>query len=670
MLIFLIFVMLAAERKPEMGISRAVGAERRHLVEMFVFEGLAYDVFAAALGALLGVGVAWTMMAIVGSALGDLGVEVRRATRPRSLITAYSMGVVLTFLVVTVSAWRVSVLNIVTAIRNLPDPQKRTGRASLVWGLVFLALGLLLAYSGYMGREATPFHLGLSLVVVSAVPFMRWFRVPDRVAFTAPAIVLLVWWLLPPDAYELFLPEMSADFNIFISSGLIIVTAATWIIMYNSDRLVKPAMAALGRVRGLAPTLRTAISYPLANRFRTGMTLAMFMLVVFTLVVGAVTTQAFTNAYDDVAFYGGGFDIRAETVRVNPVDDVRAAIASSGEIDAGKIDVVADQSLVAIEAHQVGTDNEFAAYPLRGVDDPFLDTTTYTMSALADGYDSPAQVWAALKDHPSLAVVDTLPVPTRTNFNFGEAPTDFAVDGFYIEDGTFAPFDVEVRDPVTGNQTTLTVIGVLQGVSPAFMIGLTTSQRLVEQAFPAESQPNAHLIRLQPGADARQVADSMESVFLQNGMEAVVLREELDDVLAVNRTFNYVVEGFLGLGLIVGVAALGVISARSVVERRHEIGVMRAIGFERARVELSFLIESAMVALVGIAVGSALGIAVGFNVIRDIKSQPSWERLDYSVPWLALGIIFAIVLIAALVTAYVPARQASRVYPAEALRYE
>jgi ABC-type antimicrobial peptide transport system permease subunit len=44
--------------------------------------------------------------------------------------------------------------------------------------------------------------------------------------------------------------------------------------------------------------------------------------------------------------------------------------------------------------------------------------------------------------------------------------------------------------------------------------------------------------------------------------------------------------------------------------------------------------------------------------------------MDYSVPWLALGVIFAIVLIAALVTAYLPARQASRVYPAEALRYE
>jgi putative ABC transport system permease protein len=153
-------------------------------------------------------------------------------------------------------------------------------------------------------------------------------------------------------------------------------------------------------------------------------------------------------------------------------------------------------------------------------------------------------------------------------------------------------------------------------------------------------------------------------------MEAVVLEEKLADFVAFNRTFNYIVEGFLGLGLIVGVAALGVISARAVVERRHEIGVMRAIGFERERVQLSFLIESCMVAVVGIVVGSALGIAISFNIIRDTKSQPSWETMDYSVPWLALGIIFAIVLLAALVTAYLPARQASRVYPAEALRYE
>jgi putative ABC transport system permease protein len=400
------------------------------------------------------------------------------------------------------------------------------------------------------------------------------------------------------------------------------------------------------------------------------MTLAMFTLVVFTLVVGAVTTNAFTNAYNDVEIYGGGFDIRAETVRVNPVADMRAAVDDSTGLEPGDFEVIADQSLVAVEARQVDTDNAFADYPLRGLDDRFLDNTTYRMGAIAEGYESPAEVWAALKNNPGLAVVDGLPAPRRDNFNFGQEPTDFQIEGFFVEDETFAPFDVELRDPVTGKQTNLTVIGVLPDVVPQFMIGLSTSQRAVDAAFPEQAQPNAHFMTLAPGSDAARVSDALEAQFIQNGMEAVVLEEELADFVAFNRTFNYIVEGFLGLGLIVGVAALGVISARAVVERRHEIGVMRAIGFERERVQLSFLMESCMVALVGIIVGTALGIIISFNIIRDNKSHSSWETMDYSVPWLALGVIFAIVLAAALVTAYLPARQASRVYPAEALRYE
>jgi cell division protein FtsX len=64
--------------------------------------------------------------------------------------------------------------------------------------------------------------------------------------------------------------------------------------------------------------------------------------------------------------------------------------------------------------------------------------------------------------------------------------------------------------------------------------------------------------------------------FLANG-EAQTLSEELADLVASNRVLNYIMQG-QGLGLVVGVAALGVVSARSVVERRHEIGVMRAIG--------------------------------------------------------------------------------------------
>ena len=62
LLIFLIFVMLAAERRGELGIARAIGTRRGHLVQMFTFEGAAYDLIAAAVGAILGAIVAYGMV--------------------------------------------------------------------------------------------------------------------------------------------------------------------------------------------------------------------------------------------------------------------------------------------------------------------------------------------------------------------------------------------------------------------------------------------------------------------------------------------------------------------------------------------------------------------------------------------------------------------------------
>ena len=97
---------------------------------------------------------------------------------------------------------------------------------------------------------------------------------------------------------------------------------------------------------------------------------------------------------------------------------------------------------------------------------------------------------------------------------------------------------------------------------------------------------------------------------------------------------------------------------------------MRAIGFEQERVQIGFLIESSMIAVAGIAVGTILGLILAFNIIDDTRRQASWTTIDFAVPWLNLAIIYAVVLGAALLTAYLPARQASRVYPAQALRYE
>ncbi len=174
LLIFLIFVMLAAERRAELGIARAVGTRRGHLVQMFTFEGVAYDLLAAFVGALLGALVALAMVTVMASAFAaadaDEGFQIEFAVSPRSLVIAFALGMLLTLVVVAVSAWRVSVMNVSTAIRNLPEPPTGRRRRRLVLATVAIVLGALLMVSGTSSGTATPVMLGVSLVLLGLVP--------------------------------------------------------------------------------------------------------------------------------------------------------------------------------------------------------------------------------------------------------------------------------------------------------------------------------------------------------------------------------------------------------------------------------------------------------------------------------------------------------------------
>ena len=670
MLIALIFVMLAAERRSEMGMARAVGTKRFHLTQMFLFEGTAYSLLSSVVGAILGLAVAYGMVFLMAKAFATFGVDIKHDFRPRSLIVAYTLGMILTFVVVTVSAWRVSALNIVTAMRDLPDPMMRRGSIlSVIGGALAFVVGCPLIIFGLNAKLATPFYLGVSFLIIGLLPVLRRLRLPDRMVYTVVGVALLVWWLLPFDTLSRFLPEFSSDISIFIVSGIMIVIGGSWTVMYNSDLILRAIMGVFGRLRWLTPVLKTAIAYPLTNRFRTGMTVAMFSLVVFTLVVMATLTNSFSDLLNDEEAFSGGFDIRSTTIQISSVNDMETAILEASELNSDDFEVIASQSSQGLMVRQVDTVLESATYRLVGADDAFLRENKYEFATIAEGFNSGEEVWQALRERPGLAIVDYLPVPTRNNFGFEDGGLEFELEGFFIEDESFSPIDVEVMDPQTDEVATLTIIGVLKETSPTFMIGITTSTETITSAFGPEVA-TTYFFRLQDGINADNTADSLESTFLLNGMEADALAEELADEVGPQLTFNYILQGFMGIGLLVGVAALGVISARSVVERRQQIGVLRAIGYKRAMVQLSFLLESSFVAILGIGLGSVLGLILSFNIISDISRNGSGANISFAVPWLNLGVIFLIAYGSSLLATLLPSRVASRFYPSEALRYE
>jgi putative ABC transport system permease protein len=402
--------------------------------------------------------------------------------------------------------------------------------------------------------------------------------------------------LLPAGVYDALVGSLAWDFSVWVVAGLMIVLGATWTIMYNADVVLAALSRAVGRVRPLAPVVRMAVAYPLRSRLRTSMTLAMFTLVVFTLVTGATISGSFINDLDDLDSFSGGFDVRAVMAPLRPVDDMHAelaAVAPSAGLDLASVEAVGAQSMVPVEARQATTTAPFADYPVRGLDDEFLASSTYGLAAVAEGYGSDAAVWRAMAEQPGLAVVDPFVAPRRNEFMFG-VPPDFQLEGFYIE-------------------------------------------------------------------------DEVESAFLDDGLEAQTLRDRLDEAIAASWTVNRLIQGFIGLGLVVGVVALGVVSARAVVERRQQIGVLRAIGFQPAMVRLAFLVEASFVSLTAIVLGCGLGLVTAYNVVAYMGEQ---TQVALTVPWLNLAVIFTIVFLAALASTLLPAIRASRVYPAEALRYE
>jgi putative ABC transport system permease protein len=673
LLIFLLFVMLAAERKRELGIARAVGTQRGHIIRMFAFEGAIYALIAAAVGSLLGVAVGWGMVRIMGAAFAGQDFELSFAFSWRSIVIAYTLGMVLTFIVVLVSSWRVSRLNIVRAIRDIPEPRiDRKSRRGLILAILLPLVGFLMAVFGIQNEQLAAWMIGTSLIIIGLPLLARRFGLPDRAAFTIAGLGLVVWWLLPEDVLGSILPEMVQGMEMFFLSGIMMVIGAVWLTIYNSDLLLKAAVLLFGRIRGLAPVLKIAFSYPMQNRFRTGMALAMFSLVIFTIVVMSFMNHAFAKMLEDTERMTGGYHIQADTSYANPIPDIRADLAQSDGVTLDDFEAIASFTYAQANVKQRDTEQEPTDFIIQGANVGYTDKVTFKFSIVADGFDlkSPREVWKALQTQPGTAIVSADLVPTKSNYNLGGFVPDFVLEGFWLEDGKF-PGDIyiQAQNPQTEEERSLRVIGVLEQ-SASFDGGgvIMGSQETVNSLVPMDLLPQVYLFRLAEGVDAEATAKALKVRFLENGMQAKVMEEEIREATSISQVFNNLLQGFMGLGLVVGIAALGVIAARSVVERRQQIGILRAIGFQRGMVQLSFLLESSFIALLGIALGVGLGMALSYNLINSVAED--MEGMKYSVPWLNIVVVVIIAYGASLLTTYLPARQASNVYPAEALRYE
>ena len=694
LLIFLIFSMLAAERKSEMGVARAIGMSRSHLVQMFIAEGAVYSLGAAVVGVVLGVGVGFLLVYGVSEAFAtgapDADFRLTPAVSVRSVLVSFFAGSVVTFGTVAIASWRISRLNIVRAIRDIPEPElQRAGRSSLIWGIILAIFGALFAFFGYNAAQLTLFGLGASLLPLGVALMLRYRGVSQRIVLNIVGVYLLIFWLLPPAFFDSMRDDWSQDFSIFFVSSFLVITGAVLVTMNNPVILTTMSTLLVSRFRMLAPMVKSAVAYPLRNTFRTGLSVAMFAVVIFSIIVMSVVTFSFQKLFDNEERLAGGYQVVASvggqftgrTNILNPVEDPAAIIQRNPDLDFvrrkdGQPSIGSLRTIFDAEAKFPEEGIEaFEETLITGVNDDFFATNSFQISLATaefkdgDRFDARA-VWDAVQQNPRLAVVSATLVPSRNSFQFGVFGDRFMLnpEGLFIENDVMDPIPVTLRDLESGEVFEVTVIGVIDTAASFFFLppSIYTSTETLQSFLPEDPEINTVFFHVEP--DTLDAANRIEAAFFSFGLESVDIEKSIDDSQAANLAFNNLLTAFMALGLVVGIASLGVISARAVVERRHQIGVLRAIGFSRRMVLVTFLMESSFIAILGIVLGVGLGLITSVNIASDIGSdEPDFQIV---IPWARFALIAGGAYLISWLTTWFPARSASRVDPADALRYE
>ncbi len=165
---------------------------------------------------------------------------------------------------------------------------------------------------------------------------------------------------------------------------------------------------------------------------------------------------------------------------------------------------------------------------------------------------------------------------------------------------------------------------------------------------------------------ARELQDFLNRYYKRNedyrvsalSMDSMI--ETVDDMLG---TLSIAISVIAAISLLVGGIGVMNIMLVSVTERTREIGTRKALGATNGDIRIQFVVESAVICLVGGVIGILLGAAMGYvgSYLLDAPALPSFGAIALAVGFsLAVGIFFG----------YYPANKAAKMDPIEALRYE
>ncbi|MFL2949362.1 MAG: FtsX-like permease family protein [Candidatus Poseidoniaceae archaeon] len=699
LLVLTIVLMLAESRRSEFGTLRSIGMSQSDARALAVMEGGLIGALSAAVGSLFGLGLAWfisigfqQMFSSVGS-----GQFMFKWTLS-SLFAGWAWGFLLAMLTLWATAVWTARTNIVVALRGGREPKSE----SVSWvvmliqivfaggGVLFLALLLVLGFDSsfaYFCWVVAGVCLLIALVpaLTLEVPTLLrqrsqgWsnlHRHAGRNTLAVLGLSLLVW-TVGLHGIDPVREGMTPDELSFIVLGLVEVFAGVLLLTSAAPVLVGRLGKSKRLTKRFGPVLPVALAHPLAAPVRTAVVMGMFSITVFSVVVLGGYAEQFDNYSSSfVEDAEGEYEILLTGSRSRPIElpenpeDWNLSSSISDSID----------SVARIQRSQVfleNSDGDRMPYLLRGFDENFsahggLPLYQWDPSLGA----TQKEAWITVGSRDDLVFVDA---------SFG---LESVADGSGLSMLSFSIGEsislIDISNP--GNTRNVKIAGFMEQSSYLFSAGVWISDDVTLEQFDGrltrmyvsvseDAKPSDDFSdsdRLSPmgkSADARhassELALDLERDLNGEGVQASVIAKEVMVIQSLVLALLAIFEAYLALGLIVGIAGIGVVTVRSVSERTKTIGVLRALGYRRSMVMATFMIEVVWVAIFGMLNGAVIAIAFHRALYETFwEDQGAAFTLPYgSISAVLVGGLFLVIV----ATAY-PIRKASLIPPSAALR--
>ena len=247
----------------------------------------------------------------------------------------------------------------------------------------------------------------------------------------------------------------------------------------------------------------------------------------------------------------------------------------------------------------------------------------------------------------------------------GESPERLR-SGALLTNDTAMRLGVELGDPVTYDGRLYRVRGIIESDG-----GFGGGSELVVPISALDDQENYDSVTIvaASGNEAQGIVATLETRFNEGDDEELSITNFASIQENVNSFFGTLNLALLGIGaisLVVASVAILNVMLMSTIERRGEIGVLRAVGIRRGEVLRMILAEAAFLGVIGGVAGAAASLGTGLAIFEVLSGDPTlvfeWQSLRY------LGYGFGFAVGASVLSGLYPAWKAANDLPVEALR--